>query len=106
MVLRADQQQPGDDKLGRERQLQRPDKTGHDQQPGQAEYEMENQVSPTDRCFDRDLGAITPDRNEQEVVLTGAAKTRDRVRPAERVAAADCSDDWPDCASAACFAQD
>jgi hypothetical protein len=47
MILRADQQQRGGRELGRQRELQRPQEAADDQQPGQAEDEMENRRSPS-----------------------------------------------------------
>jgi hypothetical protein len=47
MILRGDEQNQRYCALCRERQLQRPEKSGDDQQPGQAEYEMENRISPS-----------------------------------------------------------
>jgi hypothetical protein len=46
MILRCCEQERGHRDFRRERQLQRPEKAGHDQQTGQAQDEMENQSSP------------------------------------------------------------
>src|SRR3981081_3684776 len=46
MVLRGREQEYRQHDLCRERQLQRPNEAGDDQQGGQADYEMENQFSP------------------------------------------------------------
>jgi hypothetical protein len=52
MVLRGCEQQYSQHALCRERQLQRPDEAGDDQQGGQADDEIENQFSP--EWFTRD----------------------------------------------------
>jgi hypothetical protein len=66
MILRGDQQQESYGELGRERQLQRPQEAGDDQQPGQAENEMKNRISPSEEVVRSAAGTEQRGKPEKE----------------------------------------